>query len=322
MGLAVRVGEYSIALDSKDPEANLHFVSHAHSDHTAGVRKTHKILCSAITKDLVEQRIKYSLDMAEMPKQASMFNSGHMFGSRQLLIKSDSGNDIVYTGDYQMQKSPAAEEVEVRHADILIMDSTYPYVGVTFDEKEEVIGAIQSYVKDKSRYGSVLFGAYAMGKAQELVRICNEVGISPLVDSSIDRMNKVYVKHGMKLDYATRDICAGVEESDFSESVWIVNMNSMDKVRQYVSNLNNQIFTAVATGFAKTLKFNTDVQFALSDHADFRQAVDYIDRCNPKIVYTCGSSCDAFAKNLKAHGYNAAPLKLTSDIASMLVNYV
>ena len=86
--------------------------------------------------------------------------------------------------------------------------------------------------------------------------------------------------------------------------------------------MNRRIFTAVATGFAMTQRFNTDVQFALSDHADFKQAIDYIEQCCPKRIYTRGQGCDIFAKNLKSEGYDACPLRKPSSIANLLVNYI
>ncbi|MHB1830568.1 MAG: MBL fold metallo-hydrolase [Candidatus Micrarchaeaceae archaeon] len=320
--MAVYVGDSRIGLDMKDNDANVHFVSHAHSDHTGGVRKTSSILCSGITKDLIETRIKYEVKVAEKPSGVEMLDSGHMLGSKQLYVEQDSGASLVYTGDYQMQKSPVAEKIEIRHADILIMDSTYPFPNVVFDSKEEVIANMQSYIKKKGEIGSILFGAYSMGKAQELIRICNEIGIAPLVDPNIEKMNKVYLKHGIPLDYHTKDFASGIGGEEFAYQVWIVSMHLMDNVRRAVSATGRQVFTAVATGFARMRRFNTDVQFALSDHADFVQAVEYIDRCNPKFIYTCGSGCDTFAKNLKANGYNANPINRDSNISRLLVNYV
>ena len=78
---------------------------------------------------------------------------------------------------------------------------------------------------------------------------------------------------------------------------------------------NKKVFTAVATGFAKMMKFQTDVQFALSDHADFSQALEYASQSSPKIIYTYGSSAATMAKNLKAHGYNASAIDVRSDMA-------
>lgn len=320
--MAINVGEYRISLDARDPNANLNFVSHAHSDHTGAVKKNSTILCSDITRDLVQTRMKFELKTAECPPNVKFLNSGHMFGAKQLYIERESGISIVYTGDYQMQRSPVAEPIEVMAADILIIDSTYPYPDVVFEEKEEVITAMQHYIKGKEERGSILFGAYSMGKAQELIKICNEIGIAPIVDSSIARISDVYSKHGLHLDFGTRDLENGITDDDFRVPVWISNIGRMDNVKWAVSSINRRIFTAVATGFARTQRFNTDVQFALSDHADFKQAMDYISICNPKLIYTRGSGADVFAKNLKESGYNARTLEHNSNLNSLLMNYI
>ncbi len=319
--MGIQVGTHSISLDSRDPGASLHFVSHAHSDHTGGVKKDNLILCSAATKDLVETRISYSIKTADLPENVSLLNSGHMLGSRQLYAETDGGS-VVYTGDYQMQRSPVAEKIEVRHADTLIIDSTYPFPNVTFDDNAEVITAIQHYIRSRMDTGSVMFGAYAMGKSQELIRICNEMGVQPLVDNSIARINEVYSRHGVRLDYRTRDLECGITEEDFRSPVWIVSMGKMGKVSGLVASMNMRIFTAVATGFAKTQRFNTDVQFALSDHADFGQALEYIAQCGPKRIYTRGQGRDIFARNLQACGYNAQVLPGNSEMSNLLLNYV
>ncbi len=64
------------------------------------------------------------------------------------------------------------------------------------------------------------------------------------------------------------------------------------------------------------------MQFALSDHADFSQAVDYINACGPKIVLTFGQRADVFAKNLSLKGYNARPLRDTSALHGIMLNHI
>ena len=319
--MAIHVGEYRISLDMKDADANLNFVSHAHSDHTAGVRKNSDILCSEITRDLVQTRTKFGIRSVATPKNVELLDSGHMFGAKQLYATYENGGTIVYTGDYQLQRSPVAEKIEIKKADALIIDSTYPLPDVVFDEKEEVITAMQHYINAKMSTGSVLFGAYSMGKAQELIRICNEIGIAPIVDGKIAMISEIYSKHGMKLDFSTKELGSAVADDDFREPVWIVSMHKFDTVRGIVASMNRKVFTAIATGFAMTQRFNTDVQFALSDHADFKQAIEYIEQCSPKQIYTRGQGSYVFAENLKAKGYNAQPLRSAAQMASLLTSY-
>ncbi|MDE1833009.1 MAG: hypothetical protein KGH58_01165, partial [Candidatus Micrarchaeota archaeon] len=67
----------------------------------------------------------------------------------------------------------------------------------------------------------------------------------------------------------------------------------------------DRVFTAVATGWSQAFRFDTDVQFGLSDHADFAQCIDYINSSGAKEVLTYGSNASEFAANLSAEGHNA-----------------
>lgn len=50
------------------------------------------------------------------------------------------------------------------------------------------------------------------------------------------------------------------------------------------------------------------MQFAISDHADFPQSIDYIEATGAKYIYTYGSSDALFARNLSKKGYIARAL--------------
>ena len=198
-----------------------------------------------------------------------------------------------------------------------MLDSTYPSPDIKFEDKSEVITSIQHYAKMKMEKGTVLFGAHVIGRAQELVKILNEVGITPVVNEKIANANEVYNRHGSGLRYST-----GIEgvRGNF---VGIVEPSRLKALREEISSKNSgRVFTAIASGLAKMFRFDTDVQFALSDHADFSQAVDYINACSPKIVFTLGRNASVFAKNLMMKGYDARPLNHTSEVNALMMNRV
>ncbi len=239
-----------------------------------------------------------------------LINAGHILGSKQLVMNDEkAGKKIVYTGDFQLQKSRSCEEIEFEEADVAIVDSTYYHPEVVFDERSEVEDAIQYWTEMKLNEGIVVFGAYALGKAQELIAILNERGILPIVSKKISRVNRVYKNNGIKLDYAS-----AYEGSDDFQSllrgnfVVIVENGIMNNMTFALAELyNKKVYSAVATGFAKMMKFNTDVQFPLSDHADFKQCTDYIDATGAKKVYTYGPNRLVLAENLVNKGYDALP---------------
>ncbi|MGC9204917.1 MAG: hypothetical protein ACP5FN_01395 [Candidatus Micrarchaeia archaeon] len=304
----LNLGGRSIALDSSSRNANTFFVSHAHSDHTSGVHKGKEILASEETIELLKARKSIELKRQAPPNGFELIDSGHILGSKQLYINSDDlGYSIVYTGDYQLQKTCVAQGIEIKHADIALIDSTYPYLKVRFDEREEVEEAIRVFANRKLEQGIVLFGAYSLGKAQEIIKILNKDNILPVVDKNISAINTVYKKFGIELEYASvyedENLFKEVTRGNFAG---IVSMNNLNDLKIALAGMHNKrIFTAVATGFAKISKFNTDVQFPLSDHADIYQAAEYIERSGAKHVYAYGSGASEMVNNLNKMGYDA-----------------
>ncbi len=308
--VALHIGAYSVALDRKDPNSDLNFVSHAHSDHISGVRKGSAIFSSRITQELLEVRGK-SVSVIREPLGMHLLPAGHILGSSQLYAESsETSLSLIYSGDYQLDDSVAAERIETKAADVLIIDSTYPFPDVDFGDKDEVIASMQRYISNAANKGILLFGAYPLGKAQEIIKIANEIGVTPLVDAKVNAINAVYRANGISLEYAS----AGRNEEEFgsllrSNFMGIVSTHRLrDVARRLSSFYGKRVLTAVATGFAKIFNMGTDAQFPLSDHADFRQALEYIEMCSPKAIYTYGSGRSAadFASYLKRRGYNAS----------------
>ena len=310
--MALVLGDYRVALDSSDSSANVNFVSHAHTDHMAGLKKNRKALASEITKDLIECRSEMEIELTDEPDCVDLLDAGHILGSKQLYVENDLyGYSVVYSGDYQMSKPLIAEKIKVREADVLIMDSTYPDPKIVFEDSGEVATAIQHYARMKLEKGIVLFGAHIIGRAQELIHILNEVGIEPFVDERICKANEVYKKHGIGLSYLQADLFAD-DLGKQGNFVAIAEHSRLDPLRdKLAAECPRRVFTAVATGLARTFSFGTDVQFALSDHADFGQALEYIGECNPRLILTVGRNSEIFAKNLKHHGYDARPSSMS-----------
>lgn len=302
-------GGYNIALDGRDASSNVNFVSHAHTDHFSGIRNGSALLSSSITKELLEVRGKKGLSLIEEPDCVKLLNSGHIFGSKQLFVNNDLYDyTATYSGDYQMGEPIIGEKIEVRDTNLLILDSTYPYPKIQFDDKEEVITSIQRYALMKMEKGCVIFQAYSLGRAQELTKIFNDVGIDPVVDADIANISKIYEKHGVKLGYRTCEL-EGRTYEQMGNFVGIFTNSRSQEIAERLTCNGKRTFTAVATGLAKMFRFDTNVQFALSDHADFRQAIEYIGMCNPKLIFTLGREAKVFAKNLAMLGHDARPVQ-------------
>lgn len=300
----------NISLDRREHGSDIDFISHAHSDHTSAAKASKHVLTSDQTIQLIEQVYSANVENVHESTGIELLESGHMLGSRQLCIEDNElGARFVYTGDFQMQKSKAAKPIEIKDSDYLIMDSTYPDPAMVFEEKGEIEAEMQDWAARMLEKGIVLFSVYAMGKAQELIVLLNETGMKPIVSKKISGINKVYEKNGVALEYAS----AYDGQSDFDEMVrgdfvGITECRNINGLASALAKVHNRmVFTAVATGFAKIFRFGTDMQFPLSDHADFRQGVEYIDAAGAKMVFTYGHGSEEFAANLRKKGYRSWP---------------
>ncbi|MCL5442265.1 MAG: hypothetical protein M1603_01100 [Candidatus Marsarchaeota archaeon] len=299
---------YSISLDSRERGADIDFISHAHTDHIGAARSSSSVLSSYETSYIIEKTYGIKVKKCErIPDGVKLLDAGHMLGSSQLSVTDyDSGSKTVYTGDYLLQRSRVANPITIEEADTVIIDSTYPDPRIEFEDRDEVERSIQLWAKTKQKYGTVLFGAYTLGKSQELVAILNDAGIEPVMSKRLAAATETYNELGMSLKYQSVYSEPFDLPNASENTVGIVENNSLDKVAAMLNQLDGRkVYTAVATGFAAIFKFKTDVQFPLSDHADFRQCLEYVEQSNAKRVLTRGSGAKALAAALRHKGHAA-----------------
>jgi hypothetical protein len=311
---------YRMALDRREKGSDMDFVSHAHSDHVSAAKSSKRIIASDETVQLL-QAIK-GIDATgrlqnELPSGIRLIDANHILGSKQIVIEDErNGVKLVYTGDFQMQHSRASRRTETTSADIAVVDSTYPYPDIRFDERTAVENGIQHWVSSALKSGIVLFGTYALGKAQELIMILNEIGITPVVSKKISTVNSVYANNRIKLDYMSAYGDSGADNPFRGNFVGIVENNALDALSVSLTGFyNRKVFTAVATGMSKIYRFRTDAQFALSDHADFVQCREYLDATAAKRIFTYGPNADILSGSLRNVGYNARPLHKNESIS-------
>ncbi len=302
---------HAISLDRREKGADIDFVSHAHTDHMAAVRSSKSLLASPETLDLISSVHGISTEgkAVQAHDGIRMLDAGHILGSKQLVVDDEaSGQRVTYSGDFQMLPQKASSRIEIEDTDVLIIDSTYPDPGKRFPDKGEVEALIQEWTESMLKKGIVLFGAFATGKAQELIKMLNEISVLPVVSKKISMVNKAYSRAGMDLDYCSA-YDDGPEYSALIKGnfVGITDKRPLHELKSMMSSAyGKDVFTAVATGMVGRVAFDAEARFVLSDHADFYQSTEYIDATCAKKVLTYGPNSAEFASNLKKHGYDAS----------------
>ncbi|MEM3227416.1 MAG: hypothetical protein QXK65_00510 [Candidatus Micrarchaeaceae archaeon] len=300
-----------ISLDSKAKDSEIDFISHAHTDHTSAAKSSNSMLMSNETGSLLEEiyGIQTKGKIVRHVKNLKLLEAGHILGSKQLVINDEVlGKKIIYSGDFQMEKPVASKPIEIESADTLILDSTYPQYGLKFDEKNEVGEKFVKWVKERLETGIVIINAYAIGKAQELIKMLNEDNIVPVVSNKISKACDVYNRYSFNL----KTVSAFAEDTEYESAlsrnfVGVTEKNAKKLAMALHEIYGKRVFTAIATGFSAMYKFDTDAQFTISDHADFYQRLDYINEVSPRDIFTYGKDSEVLANTLKKAGYKAEP---------------
>lgn len=294
--------------------AGLVCVSHAHSDH-ARAHKTRTLMTPETAKitGVPAETVEYGKSVKHGEYEITPFSAGHVFGSSQFRVCD--GSTLVYTGDFKLQDSLLFKGAEPLPCDDLVIESTFGLPGYSFPEREQVYEDIAAWVKYNHGLGrTVLLGGYAIGKAQELTRIVNEYcSLTPLVHPAIKQVNDACAESGLKLGpYFEFNSPEGIEIArDAFVALIPPSMVSLAAVEAMQLQSRREVAFAVATGWAGV--FSKIKAFPLSDHADYRQLVEYVKQSNPKHVYTVHGYASEFARQLKREGFDARPLEKDSQ---------
>ncbi|MBN2013443.1 hypothetical protein JW960_29200 [candidate division KSB1 bacterium] len=304
----IRVLDSSLWLDAHR-RAEVGYISHAHADH---IRRHDKVLGTPATIRFFEQRYKKRTETIVLPYnkpfeleniKIELFPSGHMLGASQIMVIKDDMR-LVYTGDFNMYTSETAEKIEIREADILIMEATFGLPHFKFPPRWQVIKQLMDFIDDCFDHGLIpVIMAYALGKSQEVVKILGDRGYEISVYKTIADMTTIYKDLGVAMSN-----WQPFQGEDLHRRVMIV----PPRLTKWIKGLYPGIVrTAMVTGWAidKQMKyrFGADSVIAMSDHSDFDGLLKYVRKVSPqKIFVTHGYN--EFVHALKQDGFNASPL--------------
>ncbi|MBI4361235.1 hypothetical protein HY572_05690 [Candidatus Micrarchaeota archaeon] len=315
----VQSGSDRFALDSKGSKA---FVSHAHFDHYRSLRNAELVLSSRETMDLLLARGKAVPEKTQSFHQGvsarfTLLNAGHVLGSRMLFVQGSES--FLYTGDFLSEDSLTQKAAKPVECDTLLLECTYGSPEYVFPDRSEVYADMGRWANEKLAMGRIaVFGAYALGKAQEVVSALNEAGICPVVDQSIAAVNEVYQRHGVALDYTCNDPSA--LKGGFAAVLPMHNVKPFLAEGLYRA-YGRKVSLSVATGWSLTNGFGVDQAFCLSDHNDFPGLVEFVSACNPKKVFCTHGPSAKFASELRKRGFDAQPLESLGEKQKTLAGF-
>lgn len=283
------------------------FVSHAHSDHIAPhdeiivSERTARLMQARLPGERNEHVLKFGEKTTIRGLNVILIPAGHIFGSAQFFLETDSGS-LLYTGDFKLRPGRSAEPAEWRHAETLIMETTFGLPRYRFPPTEEVIGQIVAFCRDALESGAVpvLLG-YSLGKAQEILCALAGAGLKPMLHGTVHRMTRIYEQFGQSFcdyeRYNANQVAGKV----------LICPPSVNRSRMLEKIPEKRV--AMISGWAvepsAIYRYQVDAAFPLSDHADYTDLVRYVELVKPQRVLTLHGFAAEFARDLRERGIEA-----------------
>jgi putative mRNA 3-end processing factor len=284
-------------------KSELSFVSHAHTDHIA---RHERVIATRATLRFMEHRLGPIQSALPAPYRrpfelgrlnVELLPAGHVLGSAQIRVTRDDGHRVVYTGDISLETSMTAEPAEIVECDTLVLESTFGHPRFKFPKRDDVFSELAGWAKGHlSRGVRPILYAYSLGKGQEAIKQLTSRGLKVCAHSSIYDIAVLYTELGMPMDVRRFDGSFLPDEvgvfPPFGKS------QSMKKVMPRA--------TAVLTGWAiepwAARRYNADVAFPISDHADFASLVKIAKASRAREVITHHGFAKELALELKKIG--------------------
>ena len=295
-------------------------ITHGHSDHARAGHDA--VLATRETLDIMA--IRYGDGFAG-GTQAAAFGetidiggvavtfhpAGHVLGSAQICVEKD-GLRIVASGDYKTRSDPTCAPFEPIRCDVFITEATFGLPVFRHpDPGEEVGRLLHSVAQFPER--THLVGAYALGKAQRVIRLLRDCGHHrPIyIHGALARLCDYYESQGVALGpLAPATIERGSEDQFAGEIVVGTPSAFADRwARRFPDPV-----ACFASGWMRirqrARQRGVELPLILSDHSDWDELTATIIDTGAREVWVTHGREEALVRWCELSGIAARPLHL------------
>ncbi|GGD94583.1 DNA ligase-associated DEXH box helicase [Aureimonas endophytica] len=295
-------------------------VTHGHADHArAG---STKVLATKETLEIMA--IRYGADFCAERQEAelgqtvrigevsvSFHPAGHVLGSAQIAVEM-GGTRIVASGDYKRRADPTCRPFEPVDCDVFITEATFALPVFRHpDSGEEVRRLIRSTEQFPER--AHLVGAYALGKAQRVIRLLRDEGYGrPIyIHGALKKLCDYYQEQGIDLGELRPATREGGSKQDFAGAIVVGPPSAFaDKwARRFPDPVS-----CFASGWMRVRQRarqrGVELPLILSDHCDWDELTETIDELRPQEVWVTHGREEALVRWCELRQIRARPLHL------------
>ena len=183
-------------------------ITHGHSDHARSGHGT--VLATPETLAIMAARygegfaeasepLPYGKTVTRDGVDISLVPAGHVLGSAQAVLRWKAMT-VVVSGDYKRRRDPTCPPFEPVPCNLFVSEATFGLPVFRFPPSEDEIAKLLKSVAlfpDRAH----LVGAYALGKAQRIIRLLREAGYGKTLymHGALAGMNALYERHGIGL---------------------------------------------------------------------------------------------------------------------------
>jgi putative mRNA 3-end processing factor len=311
-GIKITALDLALDIPRRQPRG---FISHAHADHMA----PHELAyCTPATARFYRWRygaaasgsrrlvreLAYGQPLTWGDYRLTTFPAGHVLGAAMLKIEGPS-ESLLYTGDFRLRPARTAELASPPQADTLVMECTFGQPSYQMPPREMVLSELLGILRRAwaARLTPVLF-TYTLGKSQEITRLLTEQSIAVRQHPRIYEVSELYRELGWEVGPCERYEGESIARDD---SPYVVVMPPTQHAAAR-AQLPRAIVTVALTGWAlrpaARERLGVDYALPFSDHADFGELLECVERVAPKKIY-CLHGPAEFADHLRARGHDA-----------------
>ena len=299
-------------------------ITHGHADHArAGhgtviaTPQTLDIMATRYGEDFAERRepVEYGATISRDGVDVTLVPAGHVLGSAQAAV-SHRGLTMVASGDYKRRRDPTCARFEPVPCEVFITEATFGLPVFRHPPDREEIGKLIESVRQFPER-THLVGAYALGKAQRVIRLLREAGYDRTiyVHGALQRLNALYERWGVMLGplaLATEPPVRGrTAESQLAGEIVIAPPSAVQDrwARRFAEPV-----VAFASGWmrvrARARQKGVELPIILSDHADWDELIDTASELRPDQLWVTHGREEALVRWAELNGIKARALRL------------
>ncbi|MBA4804091.1 MAG: ligase-associated DNA damage response exonuclease [Brevundimonas sp.] len=314
-GLYCPPGDFHIDPVVPTPRA---VITHGHADHArAGhgavlaTPQTLAIMAERYGEDFAgrQEPADYGETVSRDGVEVTLAPAGHVLGSAQAVIRW-RGLTMVVSGDYKRRRDPTCRPFEPVPCHVFVSEATFglpvfvhPPAG---DEIARLVASLRQFPERAH-----LVGAYALGKAQRVIRLLREAGWErPIyVHGALERLNRLYEREGVALGPLAP--ATGLPPGSLAGEVALAPPSAIQDrwSRRFADPVR-----AFASGWmlvrARARQRGVELPLVLSDHADWPELTATFAELRPEEVWITHGREEGLLRWCELNGQPARALRL------------